>query len=106
VIHVVAEISLVAGGRARFLEEFGRLVPMVRAEAGCVEYAGATDLPSGLAAVAPARADVVTVIEKWSDLAALEAHLEAPHMERHRERVRALVRDVMIRVLAPAGEGP
>jgi quinol monooxygenase YgiN len=48
----------------------------------------------------------VTVIEKWSDLAALEAHLEAPHMERHRERVRALVRDVMIRVLAPAGEGP
>lgn len=103
-IHVVAEIALVPGARNRFLEELGRLVPEVRAEDGCLEYAGAVDLPSGLAAAAPARADVVTVVEKWRDLPALDAHLRALHMERYRERVRDLVREVVIRVLSPAAD--
>jgi quinol monooxygenase YgiN len=104
VIHVVAEIVLAPGCRPRFLEELGRLAPEVRAEPGCLEYAGAIDLASGLAAAAPIRPDVVTVVEKWRDVAALDAHLRAPHMERYRERVRNLVRDVVIRVLTPADD--
>ena len=103
-IHVLAEITLVPGGRARFLAEFGRLVPAVRAEDGCLEYAGAVDLASGLAAAAPVRPDVVTVVEKWRDVPALDAHLRAPHMERYREAVNDLVHDVVIHVLAPAGD--
>jgi quinol monooxygenase YgiN len=104
VIHVVAEITLVPEGRTRFLAEFGRLVPAVRAEDGCLEYAGAVDLASGLAAAAPVRPDVVTVVEKWRDVPALDAHLRAPHMERYREAVNDLVHDVVIHVLAPARE--
>lgn len=104
-IHVVAEIRLAPEARARFLEEFGRLVPSVRAEDGCLEYAGAVDLASGLAAAPPVRADVVTVIEKWRDVPALEAHLRTPHMAGYRKAVQGLVQDTVIRVLAPAG-GP
>ena len=103
-IHVVAEITVAPGSRDRFLLEFGRLIPAVRAEDGCLEYGGAVDLASGLKAASPVRPDVVTVVEKWSDVPALEAHLRAPHMERYREAVKELVRDVVIRVLAPEGE--
>jgi len=103
-IHVVAEITLVPGSRGRFLAEFGWLVPAVRAEAGCLEYAGAVDLASGLKAASPLRPDVVTVIEKWKDIPALDAHLRAPHMERYREAVNDLVHDVVIHVLASVDE--
>jgi quinol monooxygenase YgiN len=101
VIHVVAEITVAPGGRARFLEEFAKLVPAVRAEDGCLEYGAAVDLSSGLAAASPVRSDVVTVVERWRDVAALGAHLEAAHMERYRATVKELVRDVAIHVLAP-----
>ena len=103
-IHVIATIELHPGRRARFLEEFARLVPDVRAEAGCIEYGGAVDVPSGLAVQLPLRPDVVTVVEKWTDLPALTAHLRAPHMTVYRERVQAFVVHTTIIVLEPAGE--
>ena len=98
-IHVVAEIALAPGARARFVEEFRRLTPLVRAEDGCVEYDGALEFATGLAPQAPVRDDVLTVVEKWRDEAALAAHLTAPHMAEHRARSRDLVTGVTIRVL-------
>jgi quinol monooxygenase YgiN len=45
---------------------------------------------------------VVTVIEKWQSVEALQKHLEAPHMVRYRRTVKDLVLSVSIRVLEPA----
>ena len=103
-IHVVAAIELRPGTRERFLREFARLVPEVRAERGCIEYAGAVDLPTGIHVQDPPRPDVVAVIEKWESLAALADHLEAPHMQAYRARVREFVVGTTIKVLEPAGE--
>ena len=100
-IHVIAVIRLWPGKRAAFIPEFRAIEPLVRAEAGCIEYGGAIDTPTKIDAQAPPRDDVVVVIEKWSSEAALAAHLEAPHMAEYRERVRGMVLDTMIRVLAP-----
>src|SRR6516162_10705978 len=100
-IHVIATIELVEGQREAFLKEFHALVPRVRAENGCLEYGPAVDLATGLAAQGLPRADVVTVIEKWSDLAALKAHLTAPHMEAYRPRVKHLVRSTALQILEP-----
>jgi quinol monooxygenase YgiN len=36
-IHVIATIGLQKGQREAFLQEFRRVVPLVRAEAGCLE---------------------------------------------------------------------
>jgi len=47
------------------------------------------------------RPDVVVVIEQWRDLAALKAHLVAPHMGPYRERVKDLVLGVQLSVLQP-----
>ncbi len=101
-IHVIATIELVEGQRDAFLKEFRALVPQVRAENGCLEYGPTVDVASGIGAQGQPRANVVTVVEQWSDLAALKAHLVAPHMEAYRPRVKHLVRSTTLQVLEPA----
>ncbi len=101
-IHVIATIELAAGKREAFLAEFRRVVPLVKAEAGCLDYGPAIDVPSGLAAQPPVREDVVTVIERWENLEALRAHLAAPHMQDYRARVKGLVARTQVQVLQPA----
>jgi quinol monooxygenase YgiN len=101
VIHVIAAIEVVPGKREAFLEEFRRLVPLVRAEAGCLEYGPAVDVAAGLGGEAPPRANVVTVVEKWDSLDALRSHLGAPHMLEYRGRVKDLVTGVRLQVLQP-----
>lgn len=100
-IHVLATIQLARGRRADFLAQFHKLVPLVHAERGCIEYGPAIDIETPIAPVLPVRDDVVTVIEKWESVQALQDHLAAPHMSRYREAVKDLVAGVDIRVLQP-----
>ncbi len=101
-IHVIATIELSPGRREDFLAEFRKVVPQVRAEDGCIEYGPAVDAETGIAAQAPARPDVVTVIEKWAGVEHLERHLDAPHMREYRERVKDLVAELTLAILEPA----
>ena len=105
-IHVLATITLQPGTRDRFLEHFARLEPLVRAEDGCLEYGAAIDVQSGLGAQTPLRPDAVVVVEKWADVAALTAHLAAPHMDAYRTAVTAMVMGMDLQVLAPHGQTP
>ncbi len=101
-VHVVAVLDLEDGAREQFLPHFRWLVPLVRDEEGCIEYDGTTDLPTSIVGQAPCRADRVTVIEKWRNVEALEAHGQAPHMREYRRRVKGLLKSVVIHVLEPA----
>ena len=101
-IHVIATIELRAGARDSFLADFARLAPEVRAEDGCIEYAAAVDVASGIGAQIPPRPDVVVVVEKWDTLLALEAHLDARHMHEHRRRVAPFAVRTTLQVLKPA----
>ncbi|HEX3598766.1 MAG TPA: putative quinol monooxygenase [Lacipirellulaceae bacterium] len=101
-IHVIATIQTVPGKRADLLAEFHRIVPLVRAEVGCIEYGPAVDVDSGIEGLPAVRGDVVTVVERWENVAALKAHLVAAHMLRYREAVKTIVAAVDIRVLEPA----
>jgi quinol monooxygenase YgiN len=100
-IYVLATITLAPGKRAEFLAEFKKNVPNVLAEQGCLEYVPAIDFETTIPAQGPPRPDVVTVVEKWSDLAALEAHLIAPHMISYRAKVKDIVQSVSLQVLKP-----
>ncbi len=101
-IHVIATIKTKPGKRDALLAEFHRIVPMVHAEAGCIEYGPAVDVASGLMVQPPLREDVVVVVEKWSSLDTLKAHTQAPHMVEYRGRVQDLVENVVLQVLTPA----
>jgi len=101
-IIVLATIELHPGKRADFLVEFHKIVPQVRAEQGCIEYFPAVDTTSGLPVQGPLREDVVVVVEKWESIAALEAHLVAPHMMAYRPKVKDFVKKVGLQILKPA----
>ncbi len=100
-IHVIATIEIKPGTRAAFLEAFHSLAPLVRAEAGCIEYGVAMDVGSGLAVQPPLRENTMTVVEKWEDLPALKLHLQAPHMNDYRVTVKDIVASVQLQVLEP-----
>lgn len=101
-IHVIATFDLHPGTRDAFLAEFHALVPLVLAEAGCVEYGPTVDVASGMAAQPAVREDGVVIVEKWADLAALHAHSQAPHMAAFRPKVKDYVKSVTLQVLRPA----
>lgn len=101
-IYVIATIEIAAGKRDEFVKAFRANVPHVLAEEGCLEYEPAVDLATEIPAQPNLRSDVVTVVEKWESLAALQAHLVAPHMVSFRERVKDLVKGISIQVLEPA----
>jgi quinol monooxygenase YgiN len=100
-IHVVATIILQPGTRPAFLDVFGWLTPLVRAEAGCIEYQATIDVPTTIAVQEGPRPDVVTVIEKWASVDALYAHSAAPHMTEYRARVKDSVASVKLQVTEP-----
>jgi quinol monooxygenase YgiN len=102
VIHVVATIELAPGTREAFLAEFRRIVPLVKAEAGCLDYGPTVDVPTGLPAQGSVRDDVVTVVERWESVQALHAHAAAPHMQDYRAQVKDFVVRVQLQVLRPA----
>lgn len=101
-ICVIATIEVLPGRREEFLEKFRGLVPRVRAEEGCLEYVPMIDMPATLPSQGPARENVVTVVEKWKDIAALEAHLVAPHMAEFRAATAGLRSAVHLQILQPA----
>ena len=101
-IHVIATIELHPGKRAAFLQEFYQVMPYVHSETGCFEYGPTIDVQTSIPAQGAAREDVVTVVEKWADLPALELHLQAPHMLEYRTKVKDYVKSVKLHVLQAA----
>jgi len=101
-IHVIATIELAEGRRDDFLAAFHDLMPAVHQEEGCLDYGPTIDVETNIAAQGPARENVVTVVERWESLEALEAHLIAPHMNEFRASVKEMVAGTTLQVLEPA----
>jgi len=101
-IHVIATLEFEPGKRDFVLAEFRKIVPLVRAEAGCLEYTPAIDADTGMSMQHRIGADSLMVIERWETLEALQAHDVAPHMQAYRAKVKQYIRGREIRVLTPA----
>lgn len=77
-ICVIAALEVNPGCRDELLSMCQKVAPTVRAEKGCIEYVPMIDVACDKTAVRP---NVVTMVEKWESLAALNAHLATPHMK-------------------------
>ncbi len=99
---VIATIETPADRRDELLTIFRDLTPHVLAEKGCIEYIVTVDTPSDFATQIPIRDNVVTVVEKWESLAALEAHNQMPHMADFRKRAESLLLNLSLQILDPA----
>jgi len=100
-INVIASIHIKEGRLSEFIEIFKTNIPKVLEEKGCVEYVPTIDVPTGLPPQ-ELNNNVVTIIEKWSSLEDLQAHLTAPHMLAYKEKVKDLVDKVSLKVLMEA----
>lgn len=100
-INVIASIHIKEGRVSEFVEIFKANIPNVLEEKGCLEYAATIDVPTGLP---PQVLDgnIVTIIEKWSSVADLQAHLITPHMLAYRKRVEDIVDKLSLKVLGEA----
>ena len=100
-INVIATIQVKKGRLAEFVEIFKSNIPSVLKEKGCIEYKLTVDYLPALP-FQEADENAATVIEKWEDVDALQAHLSAPHMTAYREKVKGWVESSSIKVLKDA----
>lgn len=100
-IHVIAQIDLKPGTRDDFLREFHRIVPLVRKEAGCLDYGPTIDAETDIENQDrnPQR---VIIIERWESVEHLKAHLSAPHMVAYRPKVKPFIAGATLYVLQPS----
>ena len=101
-IHVLAYITAKPGQRAALLAEFHAIVPLVHAEAGCIEYGPVIDVPGYGGMQTALGEDSFAVVEKWASAEALRTHSDAPHMGAYRARARDMIASVTIHVLTAA----
>jgi quinol monooxygenase YgiN len=100
-IYVVATIELVDGMRDAFLAEQRHLLPLVRAEQGCVEYVPTMDVPLSDPPKTPPRSNCVIMHEKWETLPHLQAHAVAEHMQDFRGKTKHMVVRTRVEVFRP-----
>ena len=100
-IHVLASLQIKEGHLAEFIDFFKANVPNVLKENGCIAYAPAIDVTSGLS-VQVLDANLVTIVEQWNSLDDLRAHLAAPHMRTYEQRVKDIVVGKSLKVLQNA----
>jgi quinol monooxygenase YgiN len=101
-IYVVATLQLKPESRDHVLREIEAVSAEVRREDGCLEYCATIDIASDHARQISLRPDVVTVIERWRDVPALQAHSVAPHMQAFRRRIGDAIVSTTLQVLSPA----
>ncbi len=100
-VHVLAIITAKTGMRDKVLEAFRANVPVVHAEAGCIEY-GATIDAEGVGGLQTKFGDdTFVVVEKWESLDALKAHAAAPHMAAYAAKTKDMLASRVIHVLSP-----
>ena len=99
-IRGVAVITTKPGRRDDLVAAFRANLAAVRAEKGCIEYAGHVDA----AGIGPFQAkfgsDVFVVLETWASAEALAAHVAAPHMAAYGKQTRDLITSRAIHVLS------
>jgi quinol monooxygenase YgiN len=100
-IYVIAKVELVAGKRSDYLNELNKVRSHVCNESGCLQYGPAIDVATDITNQDPINENTVTIIEGWTDVDALKAHLTAPHMQSYHEAAKDYVKQITIKVLKP-----
>ena len=100
-IYVIATVELVEGKRGEYLNELKKVIPAVLAEVGCLEYGPTSDVVTDIPVQKTVKQNVVTIIERWTDVQALKAHLKTNHMKVYRDATKSFVKSLTVRILEP-----
>jgi quinol monooxygenase YgiN len=100
-IRVVAFVTAKPGRRDEALAAFREVLPLVRAEAGCIEYQPTLDADGFGNVQTQAGADTFVVIETWESAEALKAHMATAHMKAYAAKTKDLLANNAVHMLAP-----
>lgn len=92
-VHVVARMELNENCFDQMTAILRDLVPVVRAEAGCIMYNPSMDIDGNKT--------FLTIVESWESEAHLKAHLDSPHMADYRVAVKDLRKSSDVKVMSP-----
>jgi len=99
-IHVIAIIKTQPGKREEVLAEFKQIIPTVLAEEGCIEYGPTVDAVNAPHIQTPLGENRFVVVEKWLSNETLDAHGKSAHMIAYAEKVKHLLEERPIHILA------
>jgi quinol monooxygenase YgiN len=94
-IHVLAELRIKEGKLDDFLEMFKDVAPLVRREEGNLQYLLTVDVEGTGVPPQKLAKNVVTFIEKWESVGALQAHMQTPHMLAQAEKEKGVVEEMI-----------
>ena len=100
-IYVIATVEIFEGRKGEYLRELKTVIPDVQAEIGCLEYGPTGDVATDIPVQDPVNENVVTIIERWTDIQALKDHLQTSHMKTYREAIKSVIKNVRVRILKP-----
>ena len=100
-ITVLASIELFPENLNEFIEIFKKNISNVRSEEGSIEYYLTVDICTDIDIQMKSH-NMVTVIEKWQNLDAFYAHLNAPHMQDFQGQIKDMMTCISIKVLQNA----
>ena len=100
-IHVIATVALRPGARESWLVEFHKMMPLARAEKGCIQYDPAVDSLTDIPTQTRTGEDKIVIIEAWADLAAFKSYLAAPYLAEYGARTKDLVVGRSVQILEP-----
>lgn len=97
-ISVVTTVIIKEGKKQAFLKKFKEILPKVQQEPGYIEYFAAADVDSKIP-IQVIEENVVMILEKWHDVAALHKHLGTHHIQTFLKEVESFIENVSIKVL-------
>lgn len=100
-LSVVVTMMIKEGRMKDFLAICESLRPRVLKEKGCLGYDYFRDAVWPAAAAKPTEPNRVTLLERWESPAALQAHLDTPHMKEAAVQMKDLRGHVEVRVVEP-----
>jgi quinol monooxygenase YgiN len=74
-IHVIATIKAQPGNLGGLIQAFREIQPVVKKKVGCVEYGLALHLKSDLPGQGEFDPNEIIIVEKWTGIDALNAHI-------------------------------
>jgi len=101
-VHLIAFITAHPGKLPEVLAAFHKVIPIVHAEQGCIEYAPIVDIEGFDGFTTRLGPDTYAVVEKWASPEALRAHAAAKHMADYNAGVTSLIAKRVLHVLKAA----
>ncbi len=100
-IYGVVSVRVKPGKVQEYIALFKSIAGKVRDEKGCIQYVSTIDFEIGVP-IQTLDKNVVTILEKWESLEALQKHLAAPYMEDFFKKEGALVEEAVLKMLQEA----